>query len=138
MRPLAAVFDTNVFVAAGFRRHSASARLLALVREGAIRLVWDEATRRETRRVLERIPRRSWEEAADLFDESGAWTGKTRPADFGGVPDATDRKFAALAFAAGVPLVSSDGDLLDHSAGQGYEVRTPSEMVAAVLGRRGD
>lgn len=127
-----AVFDTNVFVAAGFRRSSASAQLLALVRAGKIRLVWDEPTRRETRNVLRRIPRLSWEEVEDLFTEGGAHRGGTEPGGFGRVTDATDRKFAALAAAAGVPLVSSDHDLLEHRGDPGFEVRTPGEMVARV------
>ena len=58
-----AILDTNVFVAAGFNPASASARLLGAVGAGRRELVWSEATRRETRAVLERIPRLRWSDA---------------------------------------------------------------------------
>jgi len=39
------VIDTNVFVAAGFNAKSASARILAAVREGRFQLIWNRPTR---------------------------------------------------------------------------------------------
>jgi predicted nucleic acid-binding protein len=125
-----AVLDTNVFVAAGFRRRSASATLVQRAREGAICLVWNEPTRAETRSVLERIPRLSFEAVEGLFTEGGHYTGPTRPEAFDFVVDAADRKFAALAAAAGVPVVSSDRHLLDHRDREMFEVRKPREMLA--------
>ena len=62
-----AIFDTNVFVGAGFNRQSASAELIEAVRTGEITLVWDAATQDETRRVLTKIPRVSWEAVTYLF-----------------------------------------------------------------------
>ena len=47
------VIDTNVFVAAGFNNRSASARILAAVREGRFQLVWNKPTRRETEAILQ-------------------------------------------------------------------------------------
>ena len=41
------VLDTNVFVAAGFNRGSHSAWLVEAVRDGRLRMVWDNATRAE-------------------------------------------------------------------------------------------
>jgi hypothetical protein len=38
------VIDTNVFVAAGFNRRSAAARIVAAVREGHFQLVWNKPT----------------------------------------------------------------------------------------------
>jgi uncharacterized protein len=55
------VIDTNVFVAAGFKARSASARLLGAFREGRFRLIWNEPTRRQTETLLRRIPHLDWE-----------------------------------------------------------------------------
>jgi predicted nucleic acid-binding protein len=49
------VVDTNVFVAAGFNAASDAARVLASVRAGTLRMVWDDATRRETEYILGKI-----------------------------------------------------------------------------------
>ncbi|MGZ3667280.1 MAG: PIN domain-containing protein, partial [Ktedonobacterales bacterium] len=56
MPPLSVVLDTNVFVAAGFNPHSASARLVDAVKRGEIRMVWNDATRREIERIVRQIP----------------------------------------------------------------------------------
>jgi len=109
------VIDTNVFVAAGFNPRSRAARLVEAVRDGRITLVYDEATRRETRRVLSRIPRLDFADVAELFRPENAHEGPTEPERFDRVPDPADRKFLALADAAGALLVSNDSDLLDHS-----------------------
>ena len=134
MSPINVILDTNVFVAAGFRPTSASARLIALARDGLILLVWDRPTRAETRRILEKIPRLSWGAVEELFTDEGEFRGGTRPADFELVRDAEDRKFAALAAATGVVVVSSDEDLLEHRGSDAFAVRTPGEMVRWVEG----
>src|SRR5215211_1222060 len=108
----AAVLDTNVFVGAGFNRSSHSARLVKAVEDGRLRMVWNDATRREVERILRRIPRLSWERVAPLFREEWTYVGETHPEQFDYVPDPADRHFAALADAAGVPLVTSDDHLL--------------------------
>jgi predicted nucleic acid-binding protein len=41
------VLDTNVFVGAGFNPRSHSALLLDAVRDGRLRMVWDDATHKE-------------------------------------------------------------------------------------------
>ncbi len=41
------VLDTNVFVAAGFNPGSHSARIVEAVRNGRLRMVWDNATQAE-------------------------------------------------------------------------------------------
>jgi predicted nucleic acid-binding protein len=68
------VIDTNVFVAAGFNAKSASARILAAIRERRFQLVWNEPTRRETEFVLRRIPPLRWDKFADLFRPEGEFT----------------------------------------------------------------
>ena len=51
-----AIYDTNVFVAAGFNRRSASARLITAARDGRVQMIWCDATRAETERILTKIP----------------------------------------------------------------------------------
>ncbi|SFO97443.1 PIN domain-containing protein [Tranquillimonas alkanivorans] len=123
------ILDTNVFVGAGFNRGSASARLLEAAREGRLTIVWSDATRRETRAVLTRIPRLKWEDVEALFRDEGRVEAEVWPdADF--VTDPQDRKFAALSMGAGVPVVSSDDDLLSHS--DRLDVVKPSEFLRQV------
>jgi predicted nucleic acid-binding protein len=52
----AVVLDTNVFVAAGFNPRSASAKIVNAVKEGQVRMVWNDATRREIERIMHQIP----------------------------------------------------------------------------------
>ncbi len=126
----AVVLDTNVFVGAGFNRASSSARLLAAVRDGQLRMIWNDATRAETAHILRQIPRLSWDAVAPLFREQDRFPGETNPDAFGCVPDPADRKFAALASAAGVPLVSSDRALLEASDCAGVEILKPGAAAS--------
>jgi predicted nucleic acid-binding protein len=128
------VLDTNVFVAAGFNRKSASARILGAVRDGRFRLIWDEPTRRETETILRRIPRLDWDSVADLFRPEGEFTGPVDPDAFRLIQDPDDRKFAALSAAANKPLITNDYDVLVHRNTVGIEVLTPRDF----LGREGE
>ena len=122
-----AILDTNVFVGAGFNPQSASARLIEAARAGEIALIWDAATRDETRRILTKIPRLSWEAVSDIFLPEYEWTVGTDLAAAAFVEDPEDRKFAALSLATGATLVSSDSDLLDHR--NRLDVMPPSEFL---------
>ncbi|MEM7687299.1 MAG: PIN domain-containing protein [Pseudomonadota bacterium] len=113
--PFRAIFDTNVYVGAGFNPNSASATLIDAARAARITLVWDAPTRDETRRILTKIPRLSWDAVEDIFVPEDAWTGGIDLAAVSYVEDPEDRKFAALSIASGATLVSSDSDLLDHA-----------------------
>jgi uncharacterized protein len=124
------VIDTNVFVAAGFNARSASAHILAAIRERRFQLVWSEATRWEANLVLRRIPPLSWDKFADLFRPEGEFTGRFDPRDFVFIEDPDDRKFAALAEAAKVPLVTNDHHLLAHRNLIGFDVLTPRAFLA--------
>jgi len=125
------VLDTNVFVAAGFARRSSSRGILDRIRDGRVRLVVDRATRRETERILRKIPPLSARSFVDVFDAAEVHEGKTRPEEFGVVRDPDDRKFAALAAAAGAVLVTNDDDLLSVRDRLEPTVRTPSEFLAS-------
>lgn len=123
------MLDTNVFVAAGFNPGSHSARLIAAVRDGRLRVVWDDATRQEIEHVMRQIPRLSWTRVADLFRSEDRFPGATNPQDFSFVPDPADRKFAALAEAVQAPLVTSDAGLLQAAGQMAVPVLKPSEFV---------
>jgi len=126
---LRVVLDTNVFVAAAFNPRSHAARIVDAVREGRLRLTWNEATQRETRRILERIPPVSWEPFADLFREENRYRGTINPGWFGHVSDPDDRKFGALAYAAGATLITQDDDLLEGRSNVGVPILTPTEFL---------
>lgn len=106
------VLDTNVFVAAGFNRWSASAKILDAVKHGELRMVWNDATRREIERILQRIPPLRAQPLAELFRAADWFSAETHPERFADIPDPDDRKFAALAHAAGAILISNDEHLL--------------------------
>src|ERR1700739_2752084 len=124
------VVDTNVFVAAGFNRRSASARILEGVREGRFRLIWNEPTRRETKMILRRIPRLDWQRCAALFRPEEEFTGPVDLAAFTVIPDPDDRKFTALSAAAKVPLLTSDKLVLAQHGRIGIEIVTPRDFLA--------
>lgn len=119
--PTPVVLDTNVFVGAGFNPGSASAEMIDAVRTGELRMVWSDETRAETRRIVEKIPplarAGAWAAFAEVFRAEDRVEVTVDEARFADVPDPEDRKFAALAAAAGATLVSSDSDLLDHVPG---------------------
>ncbi len=106
------ILDTNVFVAAGFNRHSSSAAILQAVETGELCMVWTQRTRSETRMILEKIPPLSWQKVASLFTAEHEYTGELVPERYAQVADDDDRKFAALAVAVGGVLVTNDDDLL--------------------------
>ena len=118
------VLDTNVFVAAGFNPRTASARIVDAVRQGQLRMIWDDATRREIEHVLQRIPPLRDYPVAELFRPADRYTAATHPEQFNSIPDPDDRKFAALAHAAGAVLVSNDDHLL-RDRGMDLNVLTP-------------
>lgn len=126
------VVDTNVFVAAAFNRRSSSAELVRLIADGALELVWNDATRRETANVLRRIPRIDWGDVGPLFQREGRH-GDTLPIDaFGHVADPDDRKFAALAAASQATLVTNDDHLLSHRGRADVSVMKPSELMRQI------
>ena len=131
----AVVLDTNVFVAAGFRSTSNAGRLVAAVRERRLRMVWNRATRRETRRILEQIPPLAWSDVEELFRPEAEHRGPVHPERFLSVPDPEDRKFAALAHATGAILVSTDSDLLANPQRLDILVLTPTEFLAEAMPR---
>jgi predicted nucleic acid-binding protein len=130
---LKVVLDTNLFVAAGFNPRSRSARILAEVAGGALVMAWNDSTRREIQAVLSQIPHLSWEQWADLFGEEHRYRGETHPEQFLLVPDPDDRKFAALAAAAGATLVSNDAHLLAGRDEYDFPILSPGEFWDSYL-----
>jgi 5-carboxymethyl-2-hydroxymuconate isomerase/predicted nucleic acid-binding protein len=126
----AIVVDTNCFVAAAFNTTSDSARILDAVRTGSLTLVWDEDTRRETLRIVRKIPPISWDDFAGLFRDEDRYTGATDPGQYKHVPDPDDRKFLALAEAAGATLITQDAHLLAGRERARVPVLTPGEFWA--------
>ena len=124
------VIDTNVFVAAGFNPRSASARVLAAVRQGRLQLIWNKPTQRETEMILRRIPRLDWEKVANLFQPEGEFKGPVDPSAFVLVLDRDDRKFAALSAVAKRPLVTNDNYLLADLSIIGIDALTPRAFLA--------
>lgn len=130
----AVVIDTNSFVAAGFNPDSSSARILSAVRAGRLRLVWDDATRREIEHIVHKIPPLSFESFVDLFRAEDRYEGDTHPERYGHVPDEDDRKFLALAEATGATLITQDDHLLAGRERASVPVLRPGEL----LQRRGE
>jgi predicted nucleic acid-binding protein len=124
----AVVLDTNVLVAAGFNPRSASAKIVDAVKRGELHMVWNDATRREIERILHQIPPLRAQPVAPLFRPAERFTGPTHPERFADIPDPDDRKFAALADAAGAVLISNDEHLLGHRDRMKPAVLTPSEF----------
>jgi len=123
------VIDTNVFVAAGFNPRSASARVLAAVRQGRFQLIWNKPTQRETEMILRRIPHLDWERVAIFFQPEGEFTGPVDPGAFVLVRHRDDRKFAALSAAAKRPLVTNDNHLLADRNIIGIDALTPRAFL---------
>ena len=108
------VLDTNVLVAASCNPRSASAHIVEAVKQGQLRMVWSAATRREIERIMAQIPPLRAHAVAELFRPADRFTAATHPERFTAIPDPDDRKFAALAHAAGAILISNDAHLLRY------------------------
>jgi uncharacterized protein len=122
------VLDTNVLVAAGFKRRSASAKIVDAVKQGQLRMVWNDATRREIEHIIGKIPPLRAHADGRLFRPTDQFTEPTDPERFSFIPDPDDRKFAALAKAAGATLISNDEHLLAHRDRIAVPVLTPGEF----------
>ena len=127
------VLDTNIFVAAGFEPKSASARLLEALRQGRCRMIWHQTTRRETERVLRRIPPLDWQRFAPLFRPEWEHPGELDLTPFKAVEDPDDRKFAALATATQSLLISNDDHLLTRRDQLPIRVLKPSEFLPELI-----
>jgi predicted nucleic acid-binding protein len=124
------VLDTNVVVAAGFNPRSRAARVVAEIERGTRRMVWNDETRREIEHIVHKIPPLRRMTLAPLFRDADRYTGQTRPGDFSYVPDPDDRKFAALAAAAGAVLLTVDEHLLAARDRASVPILTPAEYIA--------
>ncbi len=98
-------------------------------------MIWNEATRGESRAVVDEIPPLSWRQFADLFREEDHYTEPTAVEEMGYVSDPPDREFAALAKASGAVLITNDRDLLSHRDHADVCIVNPEEFLRR--GRRG-
>ena len=130
--PPRAVLDANVFVAAGFRPASASGRLVEAARDGQLVAAWTDETRAEAERVVGQIPPLRGVDLDGAFRPSGRWGGPLGLGPFAHVAGRLDQTLAALAAAAGVPLVTADGPLLDGARAAGAVVLRPAEAARAL------
>ena len=89
-------------------------------------MVWNDATRREAEHIVQQIPPLRAHSVSALFRPSDRCTAATHPERFAFIPDANDRKFAALADATGAILISNDDDLLGYRDRMDLTVLTPS------------
>ncbi|RPJ58158.1 MAG: PIN domain-containing protein [Acidobacteria bacterium] len=131
--PVLVVLDTNVLIAAGFNPKSNSARLVQAVRTGQIRMVWNEAIRREYRATIDRIPMLDWFAFQDMMTpDSRDDSADLSDAGLEPIVDPEDRKFAALARATGAILVTSDDHLLSVRDQLNLIIRTPAELIKSL------
>ncbi len=106
------VLDTNVFIAAGFRPGSASAKLVEMAREGRVKAVWHRDTRGENEHIVRKIRRLPQGLLEGVFWPENEFQGALDESEFDFIEDPADRKFAALAVSADAVLVSTDQHLL--------------------------
>jgi len=125
---MAVVVDTNVIVAGAFKPSSKSGRIVVAIRKGRLRMIWNDDTRREIEYIVRKIPPLKSHRIDDLFRPENRFTGPTDPDAFAMVPDPADRKFAALAAAAGAVLITQDEHLLGVRQEIGVKVVTPGEV----------
>jgi predicted nucleic acid-binding protein len=98
-------------------------------------MVWNEATRRETLRILRKIPPLRSMDQAGLFRAEDRFDGPTYPEEFAEVPDPDDRKFIALAAASGATLLTSDDHLLTGRNDSPVPILTPGEFIRRLEAR---
>jgi len=122
----AVILDTNVFVAAGFNPRSASGRIVDAVKKGQLRMVWNDATRREIEQIMQQIPPPRARSVSNLFRPRDRYAAATYPERFASIPDPDDRKFAALADATGAAVISNDDRLLRYRDRMDVTVLTSS------------
>ncbi len=124
------VVDTNVWVAAAFHPRSCSARIVDAIRSGRLRMVWNEQTRNESKRILSKIPPISWSRFAGLFLMEARFDAPLDLDAYAVVPDADDRKFAALAHATNSILITQDRHLLAQASCLPARVLSPSRFAS--------
>ncbi len=127
--PIQVILDTNIFVAAGFKRQSQSAQLLQQVRDRQLQMVWHQLTRQETKYIINKIPPLSWGAVEELFCPQWEYTDPLDLDAFQFVEDLQDRKFAALCHASGIPLITMDRGLLGAADTGALPIMNPKDFA---------
>jgi uncharacterized protein len=126
--PAGIVLDTNVFVAAGFKPRSRSAKLVELCRNGRLHLRWSRDIRREIEHTVRRIPVLPNSLLDGLFRDEHEFIKQLDLEPFAFIEDPADRKFAALATELGATLITTDDHLLRWRDRFTIPVIRPSEF----------
>ena len=126
--------DSTSIVSGSLSRRRASAAIMHAVRLDHLRMAWNESTRQETDRIMHQIPPLRNHSIATLFRAEGRFDGAVDLERFIAIPDPDDRKFAALAHAAGAVLVSNDAHLLESSGDDELTVFNAGAFRSRYLG----
>lgn len=128
--PISVLLDTNVFVAAYWAPHSASARLIEACAGGRLRAHYSVQVKDEVLHILRTIRvRDSYLRQLDPFWERAV---QVRPEPIEGIhiDDLDDRKFLEAALGGGTDfLVTNDDHLLRVGFVGRTEILTPGSMV---------
>jgi len=133
------VADTNLWVAARYNPKSYSAKILNMVGEGRLALLWSKETKRELDRIMANVKAPSdYLDAVERLHSSGIDVGFTEKLDVI-EEDPEDNKILACAKAGGADfIVSNDVHLLSVKAFDGMKIVTPKEFMRAVSQERGN
>lgn len=124
--------DTNLFMAAYWNPRSASARLLAMAEEGAIRFAMSEAVEREVMFILSRVkPRAEYVARVRAVLAAALRVEPTERLQITEDPD--DNKLLECAVAAHADyLATNDRHLLEVWRWEGTRIMPPGEVVRAL------
>jgi predicted nucleic acid-binding protein len=123
------VTDTNLFVAAGFNKSSASSKILNLIEKGKLDLIWHKETLKETKYIIKKIPPLNWSVFKGLFQEQCEFRGDLVPDSFKNIDDHSDRKFASLADKTNSSIITNDDHFLSVRKKLDLKVYTPVEFI---------
>ena len=124
------VIDTNLFVAGYFNKDSASAKILKMVKERKLQMLWTEEIKEEVERIIENIKakKKFQREIQKIFREENKVEPRFRIKEIKEDPE--DNKFLECAyFGKAEVIISSDRHLLSLGEFQGTPIYTPKTFI---------
>jgi hypothetical protein len=124
------VVDTNLFVAGYFNKESASAKILKMIKESKIQILWTEKIKKEVEKVIRDIKagERFQKEIKKIFREENKVKPKFRIREIKGDPE--DNKFLEAAyFGKAEAIISNDQHLLNLKEFQNIPIFTPKNFL---------